>query len=87
MSVTESSVIQTGTRVRVRRGDVPVDATLLGREGVVLAHSPYSPSRVEVSLDGESEIRIFTPSELELLRGPEALPPDQQAARKRLARP
>jgi hypothetical protein len=87
MSVTESSVIQTGTRVRVRRGDVPVDTTLPGREGVVLVHSPYSPSRVEVSLDGESEIQVFMPSELELLSGPEALPPDQQAARKRLARP
>jgi hypothetical protein len=87
MAVTESSVIQPGTRVRVRRGDVPADPALVGREGMVVVNSPYRPHMVEVALDGDSEIRVFAPAEVEVLREPVMLTAAQQAARKRLARP
>jgi hypothetical protein len=87
MAVTETSVVQPGTRVRIRRGRVPADVGLIGRTGVVVLSSPYDPRKVEVSLDGEQQIRLFMPAELEVLRGPEALPPDVAAARLRLARP
>ncbi len=87
MAVTESSVIQTGTRVRVRRGRYPCDPALEGREGVVVQNSPYEPHRVEVSLDGDQLIRVFAPGELDLLAEPVLLPRDQSAARKRLVRP
>lgn len=87
MSVTESSVIQPGTRVRVRRGDFPSDPSRVGQSGVVVVHSQYAPHKVEVSLDGDPRIRTFAPSELETLVGPLSLPRDQVAARKRLARP
>jgi hypothetical protein len=40
-----------------------------------------------VALDGDPEIRVFAPAELELLTEPELLPADHQAARKRLSRP
>jgi hypothetical protein len=87
MSITESSVIQPGSRVRVRRGQYPADPALVGREGLVVVNSPYQPHRVEVALDGDAGIRIFSPAELELLSEPEMLPVDRQAARKRLSRP
>lgn len=87
MSITESSIIQPGTRVRLRRGRFPTDPGLVGREGVVVFNSQYAPNRVDVTLDGDAQIRTFPPEELERLSGPEALPPDQQAARKRLSRP
>lgn len=87
MAVTEFSVLQVGSRVRVRRGAFPGDPSLMGRLGTVVESSQYYPQRVGVSLDGEPEIRAFSPSELEIVKGPEALPPDVQAARKRLVRP
>jgi hypothetical protein len=87
MAITESSIIQPGTRVAVRRGPFPSDPALIGRRGSVVLNSQYDPHKVEVSLDGDPDIRTFAPSELELLDGPEALPGDQAAARKRLARP
>jgi hypothetical protein len=88
MSITESSVIQSGSRVRVRRGGTyPADPTVVGREGLVVVNSPYQPYKVEVALDGDPEIRVFAPAELELLTEPELLPADHQAARKRLSRP
>jgi hypothetical protein len=87
MSITESSVIQPGSRVRVRRGEYPADPALVGREGVVVVNSPYQAHKVEVALDGEPEIRVFAPAELDLLSEPELLPADRQAARKRLSRP
>jgi hypothetical protein len=87
MSITETSVIQPGSRVRVRRGWYPADPGLVGREGAVVVNSPYAPHKVEVTLDGEPRIRVFAPGELELLSTPPMLPPDHQAARKRLSRP
>jgi hypothetical protein len=87
MAITESSIIQPGTRVRLRRGRFPTDPALAGREGVVVFNSQYEANRVDVALDGDAEIRTFPPEELEILSDPEALPADQRAARKRLARP
>jgi hypothetical protein len=87
MAITESSIIQRGTRVRIRRGALPTDPALVGREGLVVMNSQYDPRKVDVVLDGDPQIRSFTPAELELLTGAEALPPDVEAARKRLSRP
>jgi hypothetical protein len=87
MSVTESSTIQGGRRVRIRRGSLPAAPAHVGRSGVVVAHSQYDPRKVEVALDGDPVIRSFAPDELEPLTGADALPPDVEAARKRLARP
>lgn len=87
MAITENSIIQRGARVRIRRGPMPSDPTLVGRSGVVVLSSPYDPRKVEVALDGDPEIRSFAPAELEQVSGPEALPPDVEAARKRLSRP
>jgi hypothetical protein len=87
MSITESSIIQAGTRVSIRRGAFPSDPSLLGRHGTVVLSSQYDPRMVEVSLDGDAEIRTFAASELELLEGPDLLPREKAAARKRLARP
>jgi hypothetical protein len=87
MAITESSIIQPGTRVRLRRGRFPTDPALVGREGVVVFSSQYEANRVDVALDGDAEIQTFPPEELEVLSDPEALPADQRAARKRLARP
>jgi hypothetical protein len=87
MAITESSIIQPGTRVRIRRGSLPTDPALIGQEGMVVMNSQYDPRKVEVVLDGDPQVRSFPPAELELLTGPDALPPDIEAARKRLSRP
>ena len=87
MSITELSVLPHGTRVEVRRGQFPSDPSLVGREGVVVEHSPYFPHRINVSLDGDPEIRTFAPDEIALVSAPAALPKDKAAAKKRLARP
>ena len=59
-----------GTRVRIRRGDFPIDPTLEGREGTVLLLEGRVPGRYHVQLDGEDRFRAFDESELEPLRGP-----------------
>lgn len=87
MATTEFSVVQIGTRVKVGRGPFPTDPGLVGRLGTVVESSQYYPNKVSISLDGDPEIRTFAPVELELVEGPEALPPDIEAARKRLVRP
>jgi hypothetical protein len=87
MSITELSVLPRGTRVEVKRGRFPADPDLVGRAGAVVEHSVYTPHKVDVTLDGEQEIRAFAPGELRVLAGPEALPSDREDAKKRLARP
>jgi hypothetical protein len=54
-----------GTRVRIRRGSFPIDASLIGRNGLVVALSDYKPKRYGVILDGEEAVREFTEDELE----------------------
>jgi hypothetical protein len=87
MSITESSIIQPGTRVRIRRGPFPADPGLVGRHGTVVHASPYQPHKVDVTLDGEDRIRAFAPAELDLQDRTLTLSPDQTAGLKRLARP
>lgn len=87
MSVTELSVLPHGARVKVRRGPYPSDPALLGQVGTVVEHSVYFPTKVSVTLDGEPSIRTFATAELEVVDGPEAIPPDREAGRQRLVRP
>lgn len=87
MAITELSVLPHGTRVRIKRGPFPSDASLVGREGAVVDHSPYFAHKVGVTLDGDPRIHTFAPVELDVLQGPEAIPGDREAAKKRLARP
>lgn len=54
-----------GTRVRVRRGPFPIDGSLVGRTGVVVAISDYRPELYGVVLDGETGRREFSEFELE----------------------
>ena len=87
MSITELSVLPRGTRVKIKRGRFPADPATVGREGIVVEHSQYFPHKVEVSLDGDPSIHTFAPDEVEVVSAPEALPPDKEQAKKRLARP
>lgn len=87
MAITEFSILPVGARVRVRRGRFPIDPRLPGRTGTVVINSPYRAKEVGVVLDGESDVRVFSPGELEVVEGEAALPPDHAAARKRLSRP
>ena len=87
MAITERSIIPVGSRVEVTRGPFPGDPALIGRTGTVVVNSQYFPNKVEVQLDGEPEIRTFAPGELLVADSPPVLPPDEAAARRRLARP
>ncbi|MFW6330322.1 MAG: hypothetical protein ACOC3J_01220 [Gemmatimonadota bacterium] len=87
MAITELSVLPHGTRVKVIRGPFPSDPALIGRVGTVVEHSTYYPNKVELSLDGDPRIHTMATSELEVVEGPEAIPPDRAEAKKRLARP
>jgi hypothetical protein len=55
-----------GARVVLRRGRYPLDPGLEGREGTVILLHPTSKDRYGVQLDGESAIRSFDESELEV---------------------
>lgn len=87
MAITELSVLPRGTRVEVKRGPFPSAAALIGRTGAVVEHSTYFPHKVDVALDGDPRMHTFAPVELEILEGPEAIPADRAAAKKRLSRP
>lgn len=54
-----------GTRVRVRRGSHPIEAAVLGRTGLVVHVDDYRPGYYGVTLDGESDIRVFAEDELD----------------------
>lgn len=87
MAITELSVLPHGTRVRIVRGPLPSDPSLVGREGAVIEHSVYFPNKVNVTLDGETEIRTFAPVELEVVGGPDSMPIERSTAKNRLVRP
>jgi hypothetical protein len=86
MSITERSLLQEGTRVKIRRADMPLQSGVVGRTGMVVDSDPYRPNRYGVILDGEVQVRYFAPNELE--HAEQALvASDEAPARKRLARP
>jgi len=58
-----------GSRVKVRRGRLPMNAALIGRTGTVVELSDYRPERYGVVLDGEEEVRDFREDELSRLDG------------------
>ncbi len=78
--------IPAGARVRVRRGTAPIEADLLGRSGSVIEASEYQVEKLGVVLDGEDEVRMFAPEELEVLQE-DLLPPERQQAKLRRALP
>jgi len=82
----EMAPLPQGTRVRVRQSDLPIDEALIGRMGVVMVASDYSAERLGVLLDGESEIRMFVPAELEVVTELPA-PPERESAKRRPALP
>jgi hypothetical protein len=75
-----------GTRVKIKRGMFPQDPAFLGRTGVVVNASEYQTQNVGVSLDGTTEVRFFTPDELEVTEEA-ALPPDRESAKRRRSLP
>jgi hypothetical protein len=85
MAIT-GGLIPEGTRIRIRRGQFPVDPSLLGRTGTVVDTSEYRPHAYGVLLDGESEQRFFAPAELEATEE-RALRADREAAKRRPALP
>jgi len=80
------ALIPEGTRVRIRRGSLPLDPAAIGRTGTVVEASEYRAHCYGVLLDGEQTKRVFTPDELEVLE-PVSLSPDRAAAKSRRALP
>lgn len=80
------ALIPEGTRVRVRRGSLPLDPAAIGRAGTVVEASEYQAHRYGVLLDGDAEMRYFAPDELEVIEPP-ALPPEREEAKRRRALP
>lgn len=80
------ALIPEGTRVRIRRGGLPLDPTAIGRTGTVVEASEYQAHRYGVLLDGDQEARFFAPAELEVIDTP-ALPPEREEAKRRRALP
>lgn len=54
-----------GTRVRIVRGDRPLDAATVGRTGLVVHLDAYRQGYYGIQLDGDSDIRVFAVDELE----------------------
>lgn len=75
-----------GTRVRIRRAQIPQDARTTGRTGTVISTSEYRVEAVGVALDGDPEIHYFLPAELEIIEE-RALPPEREQAKLRRALP
>ena len=53
-----------GTRVEIRRGRFPLDASLIGRKGLVVDRDEYRQGRYAVQLDDEEGVRDFAEDEL-----------------------
>jgi hypothetical protein len=75
-----------GTRVKVRRSQTPQDPAVLGRTGMVVVASEYRDQALGVVLEGESELRYFTPGELEVVTAV-PLPPERTSAKQLRALP
>jgi hypothetical protein len=78
--------IPEGTRVKIKQSNFPQDPTLLGKTGTVVAASEYQTQMLGVALDNSTEVRYFTPQELEIT-ALAALPPDREAAKQRRSLP
>ncbi len=78
--------LPTGTRVKIRAGNRPHDPTLVGRTGIITESTDYRPDRLGVVLDGEGQIRMFAPGELEVTNAV-PLPPEREAAKRLRALP
>lgn len=78
--------LEEGTRVKVRRSNLPIDPAVVGRSGTVVAASPYHAHRLGVVLDGETLPRQFRRTELEVVAAP-ALPRERESAKSRSALP
>lgn len=79
-------LVPQGGRVRVQRGQWPLEQGVEGRSGTVTDASEYRAHRVGVVLDGEAAVRYFRPEEVAVLETPQ-LPPDGVEARRRRALP
>jgi len=80
------ALIPVGARVRIRRGQLPLDPTAIGQMGTVVESSEYYAHRYGIILDGEAETRFFAPDEVERVEE-YTLPADRAAAKKRRALP
>jgi hypothetical protein len=58
-----------GTRVRLRRGRLPMNPQLVGRTGIVVALDDYQPGKYGVVLDGEPGVRELAEDELDRVDG------------------
>ena len=75
-----------GTRVRIKQSNFPLEPAMRGRTGVVISASEYQTQSIGVALDDSTEVRYFSPSELEVTHVA-ALPPDREAAKHRRSLP
>lgn len=80
------ALLPEGTRVKIRRSALPQDPALSGRTGTVVRATEYRDEALGVVLDGESEVRWFTPGELEVAEAL-ALPPEREQAKRLRALP
>lgn len=80
------AVFPRGSRVRVRRGSLPLDPAVVGRAGLVVEASEYAPHRYGVVLDGDPTLQFFAPAELEAAESP-LIAADRERAKRLLPRP
>ncbi len=80
------ALLPEGTRVRIRRGPLPLEPGVVGRTGSIVEANEYRAHRDGVVLDGEAEVRYFAPAELEVIDTP-AFPPERAEAWRRRALP
>jgi hypothetical protein len=71
-----------GTRVKVVQSDLPQDASMSGRSGVVVSTSEYRDTAIGVVLDGENQFRWFRPAELETTKDVPLIPAERYAAKQ-----
>src|SRR5690606_28155905 len=64
MAITAGALIPQGARVRVRRANLPLDPSAIGRIGTVVDSSEYHAHCYGVILDGEEHARVFAAAEL-----------------------
>jgi hypothetical protein len=86
MAVTTGSLLPAGTRVRVRASDLPLDPGVRGRPGTVVTSNDYRPNMYAVLLDGDTDVRVFAPRELEITAA-RALAAPREAAKRLRALP